>query len=81
MRVDTTLEARRGFGAQRQALTSEANAVGGKPGGLECDLGGGTADFGVLATHDSSNADGPIIAVTNQQIGGVKGTIHTIEGD
>ena len=81
MRVDTALEACRGFGTQRQALTGEANTVGGKPSRLECDLGGAAADLGVLATHDPSNAYRPIVAVTNQQVGRVKGTIHTIKGD
>ena len=74
-------EACRGFGTQRQALTGEANTVGGKPSRLECDLGGAAADLGVLATHDSGNANGTIVAVTNQQVGQVNGTIHTIKGD
>ena len=81
MRVDTALEACRGLGAQRQALTGEADAIGGKPGCLECDLGAAAADLGVLATHDPGNANGTIVAVTNQQVSRVKGTFHTIKGD
>ena len=81
MRVDTALEACRGFGTQRQALTGEANTVGGKPSCLECNLGGAAADLGVLATHDSGNANRPIATITNQQVGCVKGTFHAIKGD
>ncbi len=81
VRIYTALETCRGLGAQRQALTGEANPVGGKPSRLECDLGGAAADLGVLATHDSGNANRPIVAVTDQQVGRVKGTFHTIKGD
>ena len=81
MRIDTALETCRGLGAQRQALTGEANAVGGKPSRLECDLGGAAADLGVLSTHDPGNANGTIVAITDQQVSQVKGTFHTIKGD
>ena len=80
-RIDTALETRRSLAAQRQSLTRGTHRTRLEPRNFEGDRRRRVAHLAVAPTHDSRQADRPILRIADEEIVPGEVTGCTVEGD